>query len=218
LSPLGKEALRRAGNGELAGARRLLDWARDETPMPGGDDPLAGAVFPHFWTKGATGGPDEIRYAAAALVTSGKDCQMSVPVLQEGRTKATSEEYRQNFDVALLRAFINLKRYQEALEVAQRLLKAKPESLAAFSGAAVSLRVLQRWDELRSVPDDRLRRVPDDPWAVRILAGLAQYSEDYPQAQRHLSHLMERGKAQAGDYNNWSWFALFAGGATEKAL
>jgi transglutaminase-like putative cysteine protease/tetratricopeptide (TPR) repeat protein len=218
LSPLGKEALRRVEKGDLAGARRLLDWAREQVQMPGGDDPLAGPVFPRLWAQGSTGGPDEIRYAAAALIAPGKHCEKAVPVLQEGRAKATSEAARQNFDAALALAFTKLKRYKEALEVAQRLRKAKPESLAAFLMTSSSLHFLERGDELRSLAEERLRRVPDDVWAVRLLAGLADQSGDFPQAQQYLARLMEQGKAEAGDYNNWSWDTLFTGGVTEKAV
>ncbi|HVY60166.1 MAG TPA: hypothetical protein VHF22_00875, partial [Planctomycetota bacterium] len=48
---LGVEALRRAGAGDLAGARRWLDWAREAVPALGADEPLLGSPFPAFWRE-----------------------------------------------------------------------------------------------------------------------------------------------------------------------
>ncbi len=43
---LGTEAFARIERGEIDNARRWLDWARDEERLAGGEDPLAGPVFP----------------------------------------------------------------------------------------------------------------------------------------------------------------------------
>ena len=48
LTPLdlAREALERLEKNDLPGARKWLDWARENVRMGGGDDPLEGADFP----------------------------------------------------------------------------------------------------------------------------------------------------------------------------
>src|SRR5947208_15958809 len=48
---LGEEAMARLEKGDLAGAKRWLDWARDEEQLGGGEDPLSGHAFPRLWNK-----------------------------------------------------------------------------------------------------------------------------------------------------------------------
>ena len=43
---VGLEVLDRIASNDLAGARVLLDWLRDDWHLAGGDDPLSGAAFP----------------------------------------------------------------------------------------------------------------------------------------------------------------------------
>jgi len=219
LGFLGREALRRAESGNLAGARQLLDWARDERPLGGGDDPFAGFAFPRFWTKGAEASPETTRYAAAALMAEMKDTALdAMPILLEGRERAASEADRQRFDLALTPAFFALERYEDLFALGQRLLASQPDSWRAFQVAGGALTLLGRIEEAEQLAQQRLQRLPDDDQALRVLADLAQRRHRFAEARRYHQRLIDLGKAQAGDYNSLAWQSLFEEAMTGEAV
>jgi tetratricopeptide (TPR) repeat protein len=216
LGSIGKEALQRAERGDLASARRWLDWAREEQSLPGGDAPFLGPAFPRFWTKGSDAGLDEIRHAAASLMATTSDAESAIPILQEGRKRAASEDARTKFDLALAQAFMRLDRPADVLPIAQHLLQVKADSFTAFMYLVGALGKLRKRDELKKAARERLELLPDDPWALRALAILARVQENYEEAERLHQKLVELGKAEAVDFNEHAWFSLFADEVTEE--
>ena len=69
---VGLEVLDRIAADDLAGARALLDWLRDDWHLAGGDDPLSGAAFPRLWTKGKDADAATMKLAAASILTDDK--------------------------------------------------------------------------------------------------------------------------------------------------
>ncbi len=218
LAFVATEVLRRIKAGNLTGAQRLLDWARDERPAGGGDDPLAGSFFARFWSKDANPTAEAMTLAAAALLLESKETvDQAVFILQPARERAGAND-RMRFDLVLMRAFMQLERFEEALASARALLAAYPASDGAFSYLIATLARLHRWDEVEKEARQRLERLPDDPDALRQLVQLAQRRNNFAEATRLHQRVVDIGKAEAGDYNNIAWQALFEGTVTEKAF
>ncbi|MCP4656223.1 MAG: hypothetical protein GY856_12490, partial [bacterium] len=218
LEPIGGEVLRWLEEGEPAAARQWLDWARDETPLPSGDDPFEGSAFPRFWTRGSDGGADEIRYAAASLHADGGEAESAIPILQQGRERAVSDAQRRNFDLALARGFSRLERHTDLLPIARGWLAAKPDSAAAFSYLREALSGLEQGEELRQAAEERLELLPDDPAAIRTLARLAEEQGDLERADRLRRRLVASATAGADDLNHLALNALFQGHVTEQTI
>jgi len=219
LEGVGDEVLERVTKGDLPGARRLLDWAREEQPLGGGDDPLAGRAFPRFWTKGQQGDRDAVRYAAAALVAFGsRDNDKAIAILREGREKAASDEARASFDLALAQGLTKSKKYADALPVAQRLAGSLPESATAFTLLASVQVKLKMWQECERVAAERLKRLPDDPDTIRVQMRLAEAQGNIEKAQQFGRKLATMGKATPGDLNEVAWDALVRGFVDADAI
>jgi tetratricopeptide (TPR) repeat protein len=214
---LGYEVIERAEKGDLAGARRLLDFLREETTPAGGDDRFAGPAFPHFWTKGQQGDRETIRIAGATLIAAAGD-DRAVSILLEGRDKAASEEERRQFDEALAQAYMGSKNYAGLMPVAQRLVAASPDSAAAFAMLIAAGTRLRQWPQCEQAIADRLKRLPDDPVAIRLEMSVAQEKGDFEKVQTSGRELVALGKATAGDLNNLAWSFLFRGGVDAEAL
>lgn len=219
LAGVGSEALERAEKGDLAGARRLLDFVREEQTPVGGDDPFAGPAFPSFWTKGQQGDRESIRYAAAAMLAAGaRENGKAVSVLLEGREKAASEAERNKFDLALAKAYMSSKKYAELLPVAQRLTAASTESTTAFVLLIYAERGLKQWQQCDDAIRERLRRLPDDPAAIRMEMMVEEAEGEIEKAQQSGRKLVALGKATTTDLNNLAWYSLFRGPVDADAL
>ncbi|MFQ5664341.1 MAG: DUF3857 domain-containing protein [Terriglobia bacterium] len=218
LGLLGLRVLELAEAGDLAGARRWLDWAREERSLPGGDDPYAGPPFPRFWTRGSEAGVEEIRYAGASLLVETALADRALPILEAGREQAATEEERLRFDLALAGAFLRLERPADALPIARGLVESRPDSRAAFGLLVGALSQLSRWEEVEQAAQERLERLPDNPEALRTLANLAQQRDDYERADELHQRLAELGETTPGDLNNHAWQKLFEDKVTDEAI
>ena len=142
-STLGDEALRRLDRGDLAGARRWLDWALDEAARanvsggvsggpgaPGAEagDPLPTDPFPALWRKGMEGTAEQARCAAAALIAPVGDAAKAVLALLSCRAADADPARRNALDLALVLAYARLDRLPELEEASRRLLAAVPSS------------------------------------------------------------------------------------------
>lgn len=216
LSALGAEVLARTEEGNLSGARRLLDWARESLQIVGGDDPLAGPPFPHLWTRGSQGGKDTIRYAAASLMARSAQVSNATSILREGRDLVASEEVRNYLELALTVSLLRQENYEEALISAQRLADAFPESETAFMMLTRLLVELERWDDCEKAIAQRLQRFPNDPSATRARMNLLEQQNRLPEAIAVGRGLIQSGRATPVDYNNLAWLALVNGGPTPE--
>src|SRR5205807_5267184 len=59
--------------------------------------------------------------------------------------------------------------------------------------------------------NERLSKLPNDPDALRMLAQSALRSGDYSKCETWYRKLIDATTANAGDYNNAAWNALFLG-------
>jgi len=214
---LGVEALDRAERDDLAGARRWLDWAREQLPPPGGDDPLAGSPFSRMWTKGAAGDKEKIRLAAAVLMAGHAEADRALPILEAGKA-AAPEADRDAIDMALARVFLARRDWAKLYPPASRLLASKPDSESAFELFELALTRLSRSAEAKQAALERLKRLPDDRLALRALFTIEASERRYSEADRYGRQLVGLGGAVAGDLNNVAWNAIFLGPVTDQVI
>jgi tetratricopeptide (TPR) repeat protein len=207
---VGLEALDRVAAGDLAGARLLLDWVREDQHLEGGDDPLAGEPFPRFWTKGKEGDANQLNLAAAALLVQTKPtAKRGLEILEAARKTTTGDIENTNLNLALASGYSNTHDYANLLIVASALAKQYPESRYAFFLQTSALRDLKRFDESDALVQQRLKRMPDDIDALRVSIANHVAREDYRGAYEQGRKIMEAGKAEAVDLNGVAWETLF---------
>lgn len=212
----GAQILKLVNAGDLKSAQQWLDWLRDDAASPIMDDPLSGPLLSRFWKKGTQGTADELRLAAAALLAKSPKADLAIPILQAAR-KSTPADIGK-IDIALVIALTSLKKFPEALEIANQLEAQYPESSSLFLNRAFLNTRLSRWKDLRQLGDDRMKLLPEDPLAIRILIGVALNEGDYATIAQLYSKIFASGKETPVDHNDVAWYALFKNPLTPDDL
>jgi tetratricopeptide (TPR) repeat protein len=209
---IGLEVLDRLISNDLTGARVFLDWLRDDWHLAGGDDPLSGAAFPRFWTKGRNADAAAMKLAAASILTESEEtAAQGLSVLERAKDSASNEAEKMNIALALLSGYNNLDRYDMALAICADLARQYPESRRVFLNQSFDLRSLGHFEEADRLAEDRLQRVSGDVDAMRALVWSATTRGDYVKAHTLDQRILAEGKAESQDLNNISWLSLFTG-------
>jgi Flp pilus assembly protein TadD len=209
---VGLEALDRINGGNLAGARVLLDWIRDEQHMEGGDDPLGGLVFPRLWTKGKETDAAAMKLAAAGiLVQTEPTAKEGVALFEAAQGHVTGDAAKLNVALGLAEGYDVLRQFDKLLVVASELAKQYPDSRRAFLMQSSALRGLGRYAEADQLAQDRLKRLADDLDGMRALVRSATAREDYRLAYERTEEVVKLEKSDASDKNELAWYALFTG-------
>lgn len=206
------EVLLQLDNNDLPGARKWLDWAREEMHISAGDDPLSGQPFPRFWTKGQEADADTICTAALILLSSRDLKGKYLATLIEARDNAKSDAGRTELNLVLAYAYEAHEQWAELRAVAEELMKTAPDSFIAFqfeTRAFAHLKQFDDWDKLLQV---RMQKHPDELDYIRSAAGLAQYRGDFGKARELMKIIIDQGKAAEGDLNIYAWNSLFISG------
>ncbi len=208
---IGAAALKLANDGKTEAARTWLNWARESIAAGGGDDPLSGPPFAKLWQKEKpTTSLDEIRLAAASLMSSKTHAKDGVPVLLALRDGAPTDDARTAVDVAITGAYIVLGDWNKTIPFAERLAKAHPDSGSAFSTWTSALVQAGRQDEALTIAKERLARLPKDEYAMRAMARIAASKGDYDTAVTWARRTVDEVNPTTNDYNEAAWMALFA--------
>lgn len=207
---VGLEILERLDAGNMAGAKVMLDWVREEEHLAGGDDPLAGFAFPRIWTKGREADAAQTRIAAAAILAQSKEtARDSLPILEPARAAGKSDDGKLNLGVALLGAYRNLDDYEKLHALAQEMAKDHPESKRVFFDDEIALRGLGRFAEADALAQEMGKRLLDDADVQRAFIYTAVAHEDYATAHELGLKMIAASKAEASDMNSVAWNALF---------
>jgi len=218
-SGVGLEVLDRLAQNNLSGARRLLDWLRDDYHLSGYDDPLAGTAFPRLWTKGRNADASAMSAAAAAILVEQKEtAPRAIALLETARASSVNEIEKLNISLAILSGYATLDDFEKELAVSLELAKQYPESARAFYAETYSLRALRRFAEAEQRAQERLQRIPGDADAIRALAAIAASRENYAAARAFGLQLADRGQAEPRDLNEIAWHSLFTGKADSSDL
>jgi transglutaminase-like putative cysteine protease/tetratricopeptide (TPR) repeat protein len=210
FAPIGLEVLDRIAANDLAGARTLLDWLREDSHLAGGDDPLAGTSFPRFWTKGKDADALTMKLAAASILAGFKQtAPQGLAILEAAEASGRNDLERLNISLALLEGYVNLDEYEKALAVSGDLARQYPESARIFLVESFDLRALGRFDDANKLATARLQRIPGDIDAMRALVWSALYRGDYVKAHALSQNILNEGKAEPRDLNSIAWGSLF---------
>lgn len=212
---LAEEALHRLDLGDVAGARRWLDWAKDLVEYRSGEDPLTTHPFSALWggpipePRGPGKKKGMMRIAAAALAVEGPKPAEALRILEGSRRRPQSPGVELRVDQALARAYLSAGRHGEALEAARRLRKRARSSEQAYVLEFRALYGAGRFEDARALVGRRLAEHPDDRLALTQLANVATAAGQYEEASRHLRAIIEAGMATPNTYNNLAWLCLF---------
>jgi transglutaminase-like putative cysteine protease/tetratricopeptide (TPR) repeat protein len=209
---VGLEVLDRIASNDLAGARVLLDWLRDDWHLAGGDDPLSGAAFPRLWTKGKDADAATMKLAAASILTGDKQtAAQGLAILEAAKDSARNDAEKVSISLALLTGYGSLDEHDKALAVCSELAKQYPESERIFYNQSFHLRALNRFDEADLLAAERLKRIPGDLAAMRVVVYNASGQGDYSRAHALAQKILDEGKAEPQDLNGIAWLSLFTG-------
>ena len=209
---IGLEVLDRITANNVTGARVLLDWLREDLHLAGGDDPLSGAPFPRFWTKGRDADTATMKLAAASILTESKStAAQGLAILETARNSARNDAEKVNIALALFYGYSKLDEYDKALAVCSDLARQYPESERMFLGQSFDLRALGRFEEADRLAAERLKRIPGDLAAMRALVYNATVSGDHIKAHALGQDIATSGRAEPQDLNGIAWTALFTG-------
>jgi hypothetical protein len=220
FAPLGRRALRLIEHGDVAAARRLLDWALEASNGDDRADPFARAPFARAW-EGSAGAPVErVRLAALLLAADGPMAAKRelLPRLVAARAALPAGVPPEAIEQAILRAQLGLGQWAPALEVATRLADRQPGSTTLLAARTLALFGLRRPAELRALAEARLAAQPGDVTARRIRARVDEFEQRWETFEAGVRGLIDDGKAGANEYNGLAWSALFHGSVTREAL
>jgi hypothetical protein len=212
---VGEEVLRRLAAKDLKGAKGWLDWAREEVTLNSGDDPLRGAVFPRFWTRGDEADPKKMRMAALALLADSSAIGEYINEAKSAQAQAKDSDATR-LDLLLAHAAAKLRDWNLLLEVSSRLAAANPASDTALRFVSEASVFSKKWDVGEKAIAARFARIPDDLTAVRSAAQLAEGKADFAQVRSILRPLIDENRAEMNDFNEYTWNALFLGKVTEE--
>ena len=209
---IGLEVLDRVAANDLAAARILLDWLREDYHLGGGDDPLSGEIFPRFWTKGADADAASVRLAAASiLVDYEQTAAQGVAILEAGGAAAASDSEKTNILRGLLAGYADTYQYEKALTTCESLARLHPESKSVFRWQSYQLRALGRFQDADRLAEERLKGIPGDLDAMRAHVESATTSGNYAKAHALDRRIVDEGVVEAMDLNRLAWHSLFTG-------
>ncbi len=218
LAGLGTEAIRLIDTGEFAAAATWLDWAEQAITRIQTEDPFGFHPFARLWPTTDEASADDMRVAAATLMTDAAHAEAALAILKPALTKITDDTNRQEaLQLAILQATL-ISDDSKALEaVASTMLKAHPTSETVFQGQLLSLLQAERWSAAETLIEQRKKRLPNDPATARSEALLAQSRGAFADAIAAFKAI-PTGDREAVDYNQWAWFLLFEDTDPEQAL
>ncbi len=218
-APVARLVLAFATEGKLDGARRWLDWARDEVTEVESADPYAKPPLARLWTAGQPGDLTAIRAAATVLLLESDDTELK-PTLRAATEQALAgiAELRPTatgdtavaLDLAAWKGLSTLERWSDLVPLLERLVEAEPTSDLALGNLFFAERRIGHAGDIAPRLEARLAKTPNDPTAVRLLADLAEIEDDIPRSLTLTRALVERGKSEPGDWNRLAWNQLFA--------
>jgi len=209
-------ALNELQKNNLIAARKWLDRARDKIHISGGDDPLDGNPFPHFWTKGQEADASVVRTAALVLLPSKQLKTANLASAVAARDAAKTDIERGHLNVVLAYAYAAQERWSDLFPIGQDLMKSFPTSLRAFDLAERSYAGLKRFDDWDKLAQARRAEHPDELAYVRSAARVAAYRGQFDKARAIIKTIMDKGQSNSEDLNLYAWFALTLPGPIDQ--
>ncbi len=205
--------------GNRAAAERWLDWMVEDyagyQATVGKGDRFAGLAFYRFWDREHRD-PGMIPYAAAAVMARGEQAGRAVPILEKGRSLYPDRS--EDFDHALIVAYLQLDRFAEAERTARRLVQVDADSAQAMRFLTYSQLSAGKTPEAAATVLNWIDRHPDHEENADLLMILEPSTYPERRLEEVFNALENRGSLDASDYNSRAWLALFSPPVTEDAL
>jgi len=217
-SEAGNQVLFLLKSGRNKEAQSLLNWMRERMHKGGGDDPLAGPLFPRFWNVDDPADPNVMQLAAAALVASNPAIKDLLPQVRDAWQKTATDEARLNFALLLAYGYRTAEDAPHLKEIADGILKQYPDSYTAMDLLGSAYGMLNKWDDWKEMLDSRLARRPDDEELLRLKASMDDEHGDWAADRSIRQMLIDKGTAKPGDYNMYGWSALFDNSVNDAAI
>ena len=211
LSESGNQVLYLLGVHREKEAHSLLDWTRGRVHKGGGDDPLAGPLFPRFWTVGNPADAPSMRLAAGSLLVGSPRLKELIPEIREAWEKASGDDARINLALLLADAYAAAENGPEVKSVAAAILTKYPDSYVALALAGRADELLKDWSHWSDMLDAQIAKHPDDENLLHLKVEYASIKGDFALARATEQLIIDKGKATANDYNTIAWSALFDG-------
>jgi tetratricopeptide (TPR) repeat protein len=218
-STAGGEALALAQRGDLPGARRWLNWEREEVAVPSSADPLTAQPFLKLWPpRPGIAEKDQILAAAASLVARGHYFKDGADVLAKLRASAQDRSFQDDVDFARADGLSRNAAYQESAPIWNRVQKQHPDSVVAFNAAGLALVRAGRLDEALAFA--AAPKADDDLYAGAqgIRARVFEVQHKYADAVEAYRAAAKSAKATSVDWNDAAWLTLFAPGVLPPDL
>lgn len=213
VAPPGLVALEAIQKGNLVKALQWINWGRDEAAVTGGDDPLAGQVFPRIWTKGEDASRETAEMVASVMVSGSQWSASVVANLERELTAYKAQEMQMRIRQALCSAFFRMREWEQLAQCSEPLLEWQPGSATAFNYLANAYIHLQRWNDLNAIAQTRLSRDHEDATAPRMFARAAMERGDFAGARATLKKIIDQPNSNstlmANDLNSYAWLAMF---------
>jgi len=213
-------AIQRAEDGNLSGARTLLNWLREEQTAGSSEDPLSGALFPRYWKKNQTADKAHIQAAAASLlVYSSFDEQKLEAFLLEGIKSADQETAVLDASIlkmALVSLYYQHNEFTKALVLLKELQAAWPLSHIVLVYNVYCNQGAGNFDVAEKLANDKLKQDPHDAFSLIARAQNSVLQDKYEEAQNRYEAIADSGEATEYEYNNLAWNSLFVGALREK--
>ncbi|MFN7972954.1 MAG: DUF3857 domain-containing protein [Acidobacteriota bacterium] len=215
---MGLQALAHLDRRDTAGAKKWLDWTRENLQMFGPGDPLVGPAFTRLWQPGQLAGAEVARVAIGSLLAMDLEPQRALDTLLPARQEAKTDRDRVDLDLALADAYIALDRRPEAIEIYERLAKGAPSSFLGFLRLALLYDRYGMVDQMKTIAELRNRADPHDTLGIEVLAIAATAKGDFAGAQGYYAKLQTESKSKEHplDDRETAWSALLAGSVTAE--
>lgn len=207
------EVTRRLDAGDLDGAGRWLDWAREAVVPGGGDDPMGEPPFVRLWTRGAPRDPARMRLAAAALAVGDESTAAGAAAVLESARAGFPPDAPEipAIDAARIAVLRHARRWKDLVAIAAPLLERYPDSDWVFAFYAGALHAEQNGAGLRALATRRAERRPDDRLALTAGMWASRLEGRYDEMEARLEELSKRADAEPGDFNNLAWARMVRG-------
>ncbi len=209
---LGDEAFARVRRGDLAGARRWLDWAAQDEDINPEAPPYTISPFMGLWHGQEEPDRDRVRLAAAALMPP-LHVDQAIPVLEQAAGELGDERERLHVRRALLGAYETADMHEQALALAEELAGSSPTARTPRYARARALVLLGRVDEAWAAAEAMGQELDDPEAGLVARMMVAEKTDDAELVVAVGREIIAGGKARAGVFNQVAWYLLFLPGA-----
>lgn len=185
----------------------------------GGEDPLAGWIFPVLWTSGETKGAAAVETAAASLIEYFMDPNALLSIASKAAAEGGADKLQEaEIQRLLIVAYIRTGKLAQAKPIVNALLASYPDSATALRQAGQYYLATRDWADWQMLFQQHLAKHPSDWDLLRDKVYFAEAHGDWGAASQSYRKIMDGGQATGDDFNGYAWNALVAGAVDDDAI